>query len=458
MDQPPQNVGILAMEIYFPSTFVDQGDLERFDRAAPGKYTLGLGQLRMACVNDREDVTSISLTCVRNLLTKHHLDPNSIGRLEVGTETLLDKAKSVKTNLMELFGGNHDIEGVTSINACYGGTNALFNTLNWVQSRAWDGRLGIVLCTDVAVYPKGNARPTGGCGAVAMLIGPDAPLVFEDTRSTFIANNHDFYKPNPHSEYPVVDGHLSISIYMGALAHCYEQFKAKYAKRHPGQPPLNYHDFDYFCFHTPFSKMVQKAFYHLVLQDILTVPHEDCSRRFPAALLQDLAKLPKDQLRGDDPGVTKVFSQHVGKSEWQAKCERNLYLAKNLGNIYTGSLYNGLLSLLGAGMPVKEGGEGLELLGKKVMLFSYGSGCAASMFMIRVREGYQTVIRNSLFKERLESRVKVTPEEYDQWMAWREHNFGKCSLTPQVRTIGTYVYLGIHRTPIRGNLLPDQNR
>jgi hydroxymethylglutaryl-CoA synthase len=177
----------------------------------------------------------------------------------VGTETLLDKAKSVKTNLMDLFKecGNHDIEGVTSVNACYGGTNALFSTLNWVQSNAWDGRLGIVLCTDVAVYPKGNARPTGGCGAVAMLIGPNAPLVFEDVRSTFIDNNHDFYKPNPHSEYPTVDGHLSISIYLGALANCFEQFKTKYARRYPGlKQPLNYHDFDYFCFHTPFSKMV----------------------------------------------------------------------------------------------------------------------------------------------------------------------------------------------------------
>ena len=88
----------------------------------------------MACVNDREDVTSISLTCVRNLLTKHKIDPRDIGRLEVGTETLLDKAKSVKTNLMDLFKecGNYDIEGVTSVNACYGGTNALFSTLNWV--------------------------------------------------------------------------------------------------------------------------------------------------------------------------------------------------------------------------------------------------------------------------------------------------------------------------------------
>ena len=127
------------------------------------------------------------------------------------------------------------------------------------------GRYGIVLATDVAVYAKGNARPTGGCGAIAMLIGPNAPVVFEDVRSTFIDNNHDFYKPNPGknnkfltitlaSEYPTVDGHLSINIYLGALQSCFERLKQKYAER--GLKPLTYHDFDYFCFHTPFSKMV----------------------------------------------------------------------------------------------------------------------------------------------------------------------------------------------------------
>jgi hydroxymethylglutaryl-CoA synthase len=57
--------------------------------------------------------------------------------------------------------GNHDIEGVTSTNACYGGTNALFNTIAWVESSAWDGRLGITVTVDIAVYAKGAARPTG---------------------------------------------------------------------------------------------------------------------------------------------------------------------------------------------------------------------------------------------------------------------------------------------------------
>lgn len=88
----------------------------------------------MSTVNDREDVNSISLTCVRNLFIKHKINPKQIGRLEVGTETLIDKSKSVKTTLMELFreSGNHDVEGVSTVNACYGGTNALFNTINWV--------------------------------------------------------------------------------------------------------------------------------------------------------------------------------------------------------------------------------------------------------------------------------------------------------------------------------------
>lgn len=201
----------------------------------------------MAIVNDREDVNSISLTCVKNLLEKQRIEPRHVGRLEVGTETLLDKSKSVKTNIMELFkaSGNHDIEGVTTFNACYGGTNALFNTINWVQSNAFDGkrkrqlitlylgRWAIVLCSDVAVYPKGSARPTGGVGAIAILVGPNAPLVFDDARATFIDNNYDFYKPNPASEYPTVDGHLSIGIYLGAMSSCYETLKRKYRERYP---------------------------------------------------------------------------------------------------------------------------------------------------------------------------------------------------------------------------------
>ena len=60
---------------------------------------------------------------------------------QVGTETIQDKSKAVKTVLMDLFvkHGNTDVEGVDCINACYGGTAALFNAINWIESSSWDG-------------------------------------------------------------------------------------------------------------------------------------------------------------------------------------------------------------------------------------------------------------------------------------------------------------------------------
>lgn len=75
-------------------------------------------------------------------------DYASIGHLEVGTETIVDKSKSVKTVLMQLFegSGNSDIEGVDTTNACYGGTAALFNALSWVESSSWDGNNCFILC------------------------------------------------------------------------------------------------------------------------------------------------------------------------------------------------------------------------------------------------------------------------------------------------------------------------
>jgi hydroxymethylglutaryl-CoA synthase len=73
-------------------------------------------------------------TAVQSLLEKYNIDPKDVGRLEVGTETIVDKSKSVKSTLMDLFqkAGNTDIEGIDTTNACYGGTNALFNAINWV--------------------------------------------------------------------------------------------------------------------------------------------------------------------------------------------------------------------------------------------------------------------------------------------------------------------------------------
>lgn len=137
----PENVGILAMEVYIPRTCVNQTELEAFDGVSTGKYTIGLGQTNMGFCSDREDISSLALTVVRGLMGRYGVGYEDVGRMEVGTETILDKSKSTKTVLMQLFAesGNTSVEGIDTTNACYGGTQALFNAVSWVESSAWDG-------------------------------------------------------------------------------------------------------------------------------------------------------------------------------------------------------------------------------------------------------------------------------------------------------------------------------
>ena len=145
----PDDVGILAMEVYFPSMCVNQTELEKFDGASSGKYTIGLGQTNMGFCTDREDVNSLALTVVSCLLEKNNVSPQDIGRIEVGTETIIDKSKSVKSVLMQLFPGNTSVEGIDTTNACFGGTQAVFNAISWVESSAWDGKdYFLIRCCD----------------------------------------------------------------------------------------------------------------------------------------------------------------------------------------------------------------------------------------------------------------------------------------------------------------------
>ena len=293
----PENVGILAMEVYFPSQYVDQKKLEKFDQVSEGKYTIGLGQHKMSFCLDNEDINSICLTVLNNLMENYGIEPREIGRLDVGTETLIDKSKSIKSMLMRLFeeSGNTDVEGVDNVNACFGGTAALFNAINWIESSYWDGRFACVVMGDIAVYEKGNARPTGGAGAVALLVGPNAPLVFErGLRSTHISHAYDFYKPVMDSEYPIVDGKLSVVCYLNALDKCYLMYKKKFRsaaennrlsdmnnnnKKVLGEEEDSHqasreqrfglHKASAFLFHSPYCKLVQKSFARLLWNDYL---------------------------------------------------------------------------------------------------------------------------------------------------------------------------------------------
>jgi len=415
-----EEFGIVNMEVYFPSSYVDQRELEQFDGASEGKYTIGLGQTKMGFCSDAEDVNSLCLTAVSRLVEKSHIGYADIGRLEVGTETLLDKSKSVKTVLMRLFegSGNTDVEGVHCTNACYGGTAALFNCLAWCADTAdYDGRYALAVCADIAVYASGPARPTGGAGAVAMLIGRKPALVLEKgLRATHVEDVYDFYKPDMMSEYPTVDGALSIKCYLRALDKCYQGYRAKAAKMgHKRAVDLS--SFDAVLFHTPFCKLVQKSLARLRLNDFAAAPKGERLHRFPDVDGKFIdVKLEESYF---DKDVEKAFMAD-SREIFLQKTKPSLNIATNVGNLYTPSLYGGLVSYL-CSRPIGE------LAGSRVAMFSYGSGLVASFFSLKLSADSspgsplaELAASLSDVQARLDGRSKVPPADFDALMLARE--------------------------------------
>lgn len=431
MNKWPESVGILSIELIFPSQYVDQTELEEYDGVSAGKYTIGLGQSRMGFCSDREDINSLCLTVVNKLLERNNIAHAQIGRLEVGTETIVDKSKSVKSVLMELFEphGVTDLEGIDTTNACYGGTAALFNAINWIESSSWDGRLALVVCGDIAVYAKGSARPTGGAGAVAMLIGPNAPIVFDrGLRSTYMKHAYDFYKPDLSSEYPTVDGQLSIKCYLSALDKCYQLYRQKYDKLHPNaDTSINLNSFDAIVFHTPFCKLVQKSLARLGFNDYIHTSDAKKDTVYPGFEKFQELKLEDTYFNRD---VEKAFMTHYNEV-FEAKTKPSLLLANQVGNMYTPSVYSGLVSYL---ISI----DANDLAGKKVALFSYGSGLASSLYSVSLSNNisHLRTVTDKLahLKPLLDQRRKVTPEEFTSLMEVREHNNHKAPYVPSGRT------------------------
>jgi hydroxymethylglutaryl-CoA synthase len=339
---------------------------------------------------------------------------------------LLDKSKSVKTVLMRLFtpSGNTSIEGVDTVNACYGGTNALFNAINWVESSAWDGRDAIVVAGDIALYSKGNARPTGGAGCVAMLVGPDAPLVLEPgKRGTYMTHAYDFYKPDFTSEYPLVDGYFSIRCYTEAVDACYKAYNKRDAtlaglsrKKENGAttgngvangngsghatPHASIDRFDYMLFHAPTCKLVSKSYARLLYNDFLASPDSEQFTTVP----QDLRELDYEHSLSDR-NIEKAFIG-LSKKRFEERVKPSLLAPTQCGNMYTASVYSGLVSLL-------SNVDSDTLQGKRVALFSYGSGLASSLFSLTVKGSTKELAEKVDLKERLDARRVVEPQLYN---------------------------------------------
>ena len=94
--------GIHAIEVYVPRHCV-QADALEMEHDCKGKYTDGLQMQQWGACDEDEDVVSMARTAVRRLVEKQGLAWEDIGMLNVGTESLLDRSKSIKSHLMDLF-------------------------------------------------------------------------------------------------------------------------------------------------------------------------------------------------------------------------------------------------------------------------------------------------------------------------------------------------------------------
>jgi hydroxymethylglutaryl-CoA synthase len=336
------------------------------------------------------------------------------------------------------------MEGVDCTNACYGGTNALFNSVNWLESSAWDGRYALVVCGDIAEYAAGPARPTGGAGIVVMLLGAHAPLVIDrGLRASHMEHAWDFYKPHLSSPFPVVDGHLSQTCFLAALDACFHRYCDKFEKRNGA--PFLLHDSaapaaDFFVFHSPYNKLVQKSFARLYYSAHVLGCAGDRAADIAAALAAFPVPASKSLLpaaRADpayaasltDRALEKALTG-LAKADYEARVAPAARLPQRLGNMYTGSVYAGLLSLVAE--------KRAELAGKRLMMFSYGSGLAASMFSITVGSSAEAaaaldrIAAVADLDARLDARELRTPVDMNAVLHEREqqhHNDG--SFTPE---------------------------
>jgi hydroxymethylglutaryl-CoA synthase len=94
------------------------------------------------------------------------------------------------------------------------------------------------------------------------------------------------------------------------------------------------------------------------------------------------------------------------KKRFQERVNASIQVATNCGNMYCGSVWGGLASLVSHVDPA-------TLEGKRIGLFSYGSGLASAFCSFRVNGSTQKISDTLNLPKRLAQRRAVPPETYD---------------------------------------------
>lgn len=355
-----QSIGIDSIAVAAPRAYLDLRDLAEARGVAPAKYLSGLGVEQMAVAGPGEDPVALAVSAARRALAQADVTSSDIGLCVTGTETAVDHSKPVAAFVHGLLGLSSSCRTFETKHACFGGTAGLLGALDWIASGSARGRAALVVCTDIARYELGTAgEPTQGAGAVAMVIREAPRLVALEVGASgsYTRDVYDFWRPLDRKE-ALVDGHFSVSCYLDALEGAYRAWLAVAAEDGPLART---------CYHVPYGKMAIKA-----------------HRR-------------RKQIDG--------LSEADADASFAAEVAASLKLPSRIGNVYTGSLYLALASLLHAEAPALEG--------QRVGLFSYGSGSTAEFFAGRVQPGAAAFVERLQIDAPLADRRRLSMAEYE---------------------------------------------
>lgn len=346
-------IGIDKISFFVPPYYVDMTDLALARGVDPNKFHIGIGQDKMAVNKKTQDIVTFAANAAKNIITKE--DQAQIDMVIVGTESGIDESKASAVVLHRLLGIQPFARAFEIKEACYAGTAALQYAVAHIQSHPESKVL--VVASDIAKYGLASGgEPTQGAGAVAMIVSAN-PRILElnDDSVALTQDIYDFWRPVGH-DYPMVDGQLSNETYIQAFQKVWNEYQERYKK--------TLADFAALAFHIPYTKMGKKAL---------------------------LAAMDTESAEEQERILTKY--------------EASIIYSRQVGNLYTGSLYLGLISLL-------ENGQ--LNAGDQIGLFSYGSGAVAEFFSGKLVENYQEYLLTELHQKQLEAREKLSISVYEE--------------------------------------------
>ena len=292
--------------------------------------------------------------------------------LIVGTESGVDASKSSALYVQNLLKLTPWVRSIEVKEACYGGTAALMMACDYVRAHAEKNPQVLVIAADIARY--GLATPgevTQGAGAVAMLVSANPHVLkINDDSVVKSADIQDFWRP-VYQDTALTRGKFSTEQYIQFFCDVWQKYCA--------QNGCNFNDFAGLCFHLPYTKMGLKA---------LKAAMDSC-----------------DNSNLSESSRNRLLSRYETSTKY----------SRRVGNIYTGSLYLGLLSLLELDEFTCENSNLTALKsGDKIGLFSYGSGAVGEFFSGTIAPGFRNALFAREHADMLDSRVRLSVADYEE--------------------------------------------